>query len=58
MKVFLSCFCLCVVLVVIILWKCSEESFLAVLQKVSIVSVGVQNVMSALGLVRHMCVVC
>ena len=46
MKVFLPCFCLCVVLVVMMMGKWSEESFLAVLQRVSIVSAGVQKVMS------------
>ena len=46
MKVVFPCFCLCVVLVVMIMGKWSAESFSAVLQRVSIVSAGAQKVMS------------
>ena len=52
MKVFLSYFCFCVVLVVMMMGKWSEERFLAILQRVSIVSAGVQNVMSAENILR------
>ena len=52
MKVFLPCFCLRVVFVVLMMSKWSEESSLAILQRVSIVSAGVQNVMSAENILR------
>ena len=50
MKVFLPCFCLRVVLVMMMMW--SEESFLAVLHRVSIVKSGVQKVMSSEDILR------
>ena len=52
MKDFLCFFLCCVILVVMMMGKWSEESFLAVLQRVSIESAGVQKVMSGEDILR------